>query len=120
MNDSRVYSLYVTDYTKNAFTMPVQAEWCADRLSEYVLKIEVWDEAIEHTQTMRPGEYYSIKNARMRTSQGGFLEGKLVQDKIRQLEEEEESHDSHFKALLKCVSFLNLYLQNPHDSGFKA
>ncbi|KAF5381117.1 hypothetical protein D9615_004129 [Tricholomella constricta] len=105
MNDNGVYSLYVTDYTVNEAITPVQAEWCPAGLADHVLKIEAWDAAVEVVQTMFVGEYYSIKNARMKFSQGGYLEGKLNEQKVRKLDVEEDSDvDRHFKALLERKS----------------
>lgn len=90
-NDNNVYSVYVTDYTRHPAATPVQSAWCPKKLSDYVLKIEMWDAAAAKARTMATGEYYYIKNARMRLSRGGHVEGKVVEDKIFQLENKQDS-----------------------------
>ncbi|KAG5645070.1 hypothetical protein DXG03_007160 [Asterophora parasitica] len=102
VNDTNVYSLYVTDYTVNEAITPTEADWCPRGLADRVLKIEMWDAAREYADMMFVGEYYSIKNARMRLSRGGYVEGKLAQNKTRKLVVEEDGKiDQHFKALLE-------------------
>lgn len=93
----------MTDYTRNNQTKGVQGKWCPTPLSDFVLQIEMWDEAAKIGQTMREGEYYLIKNARMRASREGFLEGKVSESKIIQLDEEDAQTNSHLQALLEFV-----------------
>jgi ssDNA-binding domain of telomere protection protein len=102
-NFNGVHTLYVTDYTHNGQVRGVQSNWCPNSLSDYVLQMEMWDDAAEIAQTMREGNYYLIKNARMRNSSAGYLEGKVVQPKIIQLEEEDAQRNSHLQALLEFV-----------------
>lgn len=62
----------------------------------------MWDDAARFAESfMKPGEYYSLKNAKMRIGQGGFMEAKMQQDKITQLEEGDSQKDIHFEALLR-------------------
>jgi hypothetical protein len=96
-----VYTLFVTDYTRNEQIPVFQASWCSSFLSEYLLKLEMWDAAAEAAQNMRPGQYYLIKNARMRISTGGFLEGKVAQAKITKLKEVDAETNIHLKSLLE-------------------
>jgi hypothetical protein len=63
----------------------------------------MWDGAAEIARMMREGEYYLIKNARMRANRGGFLEGKVAQSKIFLLEEQDAKTNVHLQALLECV-----------------
>jgi hypothetical protein len=97
----RVYTLFVTDYTRNEQTPLVQGNWCSSFLAEYVLQLEMWDAAAEEAQNMRPGHYYLIKNARMRISTAGYLEGKVAQAKITELEEADAERNIHLKSLLE-------------------
>ncbi|KAF8623517.1 hypothetical protein AX15_006294 [Amanita polypyramis BW_CC] len=99
-NNNEVYSLYVTDYTKHDHISPVQANWCSPELSEYVLKMEMWDTAAKTGPTMEPGTYYAISNARMRLSKAGYLEGKVVLPKIIKLNEGDADRNPHLKDLL--------------------
>ncbi|KAF8969864.1 hypothetical protein BDZ97DRAFT_1793052 [Flammula alnicola] len=99
-NSNMVYTLYVTDYTRNDQMTAVQANWCPASLSELVLQLEMWDTAAEIAQNMRPGQFYFIKNARMKHNSSGYLEGKVAQDKIARLAEDDTTN-VHLKALLE-------------------
>jgi hypothetical protein len=101
LNDNNVLSLFVTDYTANVATSPVTGAWCPTRLADLVLKIEVWDAAVDGANDMLEGDFYSIKNVRARLSRGGFIEGKLVEPKICRLEESDASYDVQLRALLE-------------------
>lgn len=105
LNPNGVHTVYVTDYTRNDQTAGVQSHWCPTSLSEFVLQMEMWDDAAEVAQTMREGEYYHIKNARMLANPNGYLEGKVVQSKIVQLEETDAETDIHLRSLLESVDY---------------
>ena len=81
----------------------VQSNWCPSSLSEFVLQMEMWDDAAQVAQTMKEGEYYLIKNARMRANHDGYLEGKVTQSKIYQLEETDAEKNVHLRSLLESV-----------------
>lgn len=68
----------------------------------------MWDNAASTARSIVTGQYYSVKNVRMRQTPGGYLEGKLVEAKIDKLEEEEAAHNPFLKSLLQSVflSFL--------------
>lgn len=105
LNDNDVYSLYATDYTKNSMMTPVQGVWCPPELADRILKIEMWDAAGALAQTMEPGEYWFLRNCRMKQSQGGYLEGTMqLAEKVVRLEASEAEHNPHFAALLQCVA----------------
>ena len=71
----------------------------------------MWDDAAKVGQIMMAGEYYCIKNARMRVSRGGYVEGKIVEPKIEKLEPEEANKNPFLKALLEyVVSLLFCYV----------
>ena len=93
----------MTDYTHNHQVAGVQSSWCPTSLSDLVLQMEMWDEAAEVARTMREGEYYLIKNARMRANFNGYLEGKVVESKIVQLEETDVETNVHLRSLLESV-----------------
>ena len=101
MNSNEVFSLYITDYTRNDKGKPVQGDWCPPELSDYVVKMEMWDSASKVGPTMKPGTYYTMSNARMRMSRGGYLEAKMVLPKITRLNEDEAARIPHFKDLLE-------------------
>ncbi|KAJ6618805.1 hypothetical protein B0H10DRAFT_2028043 [Mycena sp. CBHHK59/15] len=100
-NDSGPYSLYVTDYTALTGAYPCQANWCPATLADYILRIELWDAALELAPTMLAGEFYLLKNVRMKMSGGGYLEAKLSEAKIQKLKPDDEEKFPHFKALLE-------------------
>lgn len=87
----------MTDYSKHPELPPVVASWCPAGLSEYILKIELWDKAAELAPQLRGHEYYTIRNVRMRVSNGRTLEGKCVEDKIVLADKD----SAHVNGLLK-------------------
>lgn len=93
----------MTDYTRNDQMAGVQSNWCPTSLSDFVLQMEMWDDAAEVARTMREGEYYHIKNARMRANPNGYLEGKVAQSKIVRLEETDVETNIHLQSLLESV-----------------
>ncbi|KAF9014016.1 hypothetical protein BDQ17DRAFT_435738 [Cyathus striatus] len=99
-SNPNVYSLYVTDYTRNAQTRPCTSQWCSVSLQDYVLQIEMWDAAANIGETMRAGEFYHIQNVRLQVRKSGYLEGKLNENKIRLLSEHETASNHHLQALL--------------------
>lgn len=85
----------------------MQASWCPPELADRVFKIEMWDDASRLAQTMEKGDYWFLRNVRMRISFGGYLEGNMQQvEKVRKLEENEESSNIHLMALLESVKFI--------------
>jgi len=78
-----------------------QAQWCPPSLSDMILQAEFWDRSAERAQTMKVGEYYFIKNARMRISNGGYLEAKVADATITQLHEKDAESEPNLKALLQ-------------------
>ncbi|KAI0672845.1 hypothetical protein C8Q78DRAFT_1021641 [Trametes maxima] len=101
-NENGVYSVFVTDYTRNSNVSPTQGEWCPPRLVPYVLRIEMWDSSARVGPTMQAGEYYSIRNLRTRISSGGYLEGKMQEgEKIAQLDEDQLENHPRLAELLK-------------------
>lgn len=99
-NDNGVYSLYVTDYTRNECITPVQAPWCHPKLQDNVLKVEMWEEAAELGAKMTAGDYFSMGNVRMKVSSGGYVEGTISDRKIRRLDVDELEHEPHLADLL--------------------
>ena len=93
----------MTDYTRNDQAAGVQSSWCPTSLSEFVLQMELWDGAAEVARTMREGEYYHIKNARMRANHAGYLEAKVTEPKIVQLEETDAETNIYLQSLLESV-----------------
>lgn len=101
-NNGGVYSIYVTDYTKNSSLTPVHASWCQPALAPYVMRIEMWNSAMQVGKDMRPQEFFALDNVRMRVSSGGHWEGKFVEGrKARKLDEDELEGEPHLAALLE-------------------
>jgi hypothetical protein len=104
MNDNGVYSLYVTDYTHNESINPVSASWCTPALADLVFKIELWNEASLKGSELKPGDYYEVKNVRMKESTGGYWEGSFSEVKrLRLLDDEVLDEEPHLVDLLRCV-----------------
>lgn len=92
--------MYVTDYTENPHTYPVQANWCPPELSKYVFRMEMWDNAKLSAPMMQPGELWSFINSRLMAKT--YFEGKLVEiHKSKKLDETQSDQDPHLRALLE-------------------
>lgn len=99
-NDNGVYSLYVTDFTKNP-ALANNDRWPKIRQGT-VLKIEMWDAAASRGPSLKNKGYYLLENCRM-LNQENYLQAKIVEPKIRELSKEDERDmaDPRFAALLK-------------------
>ncbi|KAI0807789.1 hypothetical protein C8Q74DRAFT_1322450 [Fomes fomentarius] len=97
-----IYTLFVTDYTCHPSASPTQGSWCPPQLAEIVMPVELWEGATAVGPKMQPGEFYSIRNIKLRLSGGGYMEGKMVEgEKITKLDEDELENQPHLVALLK-------------------
>ncbi|KAI0748478.1 hypothetical protein C8Q80DRAFT_1104088 [Daedaleopsis nitida] len=97
-----VYKIYVTDYTRNQFASPTQGSWCPPKLAEVVVPVELWESSTALGPTMQAGEFYSIRNIKLRMGGGGYVEGKMVEaEKITKLDEDELENRPHLVALLR-------------------
>ncbi|PIL24317.1 hypothetical protein GSI_14070 [Ganoderma sinense ZZ0214-1] len=102
---NNTYTVFVTDYTHNPDVAPVQATWCPPKLAEVAVQVELWDSSSMVGPTMQVGEYYYIRNMRLKRSGGGFLEGRMQEgNKIQKLDEDELESQPHLVELLKWVS----------------
>ena len=74
-------------------------------LADRVLRIEMWrDKAVTLARQMKPGEYWSLENVRMKVSNGGHIEGSLSEaDKARKLSTADLDLNHCLQALLQCV-----------------
>ncbi|KAJ3555854.1 hypothetical protein NM688_g2350 [Phlebia brevispora] len=100
-NDNGVWSVYVTDYTSNEGLADLNVSWSDSSLVNRILKVEMWDAAGDVAANMQPGEFYSIRNMRMKLSNGGYWEGKAVQGhKIRRLDDDELESEPNLRDLL--------------------
>ena len=108
MADNGVFSLYVTDYTRNDQVAIVQNNWWPSSISDRILLIEMWDAAAEMGPSLKTGDFIYIGNARMVTNHyTGYLQAKLQQNKIRRLLETDT--DPHLSDLLEWA-YLFIYL----------
>ncbi|KAI0077127.1 hypothetical protein K474DRAFT_1662065 [Panus rudis PR-1116 ss-1] len=76
--------LFVTDYTRNT-ELPRASCDAPPGLEEYIFAIEMWMEAKNRAETMHPGEFYKLKNVRMKTDKYGTREVTVSEDKILKL-----------------------------------
>ncbi len=92
----------MTDYTSNDGLPVVDASWSDSSLAKKILKAEMWDSSAEVAANMQSGEYYSIRNMKMRVSGGGYLEAKSAEGrKIRKLDDDELENEPELQALLR-------------------
>lgn len=64
----------------------------------------MWDSASQLAQIMEPGEYWSLRNARMKVSGAGYMEGTMqLAEKVQKLDENAPTRDPHLQALLEFV-----------------
>ncbi|TFK94811.1 hypothetical protein K466DRAFT_508902 [Polyporus arcularius HHB13444] len=98
-----VYMLFVTDYTRHQCMPQTHGSWCPPKLAEVVLPVELWDSAAARGPTMKPGEFYSMRNIKLKWGGGGtYLEGKMVEgQKITKLDEDQLEGEPHLVELLK-------------------
>jgi hypothetical protein len=62
----------------------------------------MWDSCKELSTKMNPGQLWLFVNVRMRNSNGGYVEGKLVEAKKQsQLVEDDADNHPHLRALLE-------------------
>ena len=96
--------LFVTDYTRHPSMPSTHGSWCPPKLAEVVLPVELWDSATARGPAMKPGEFYSIRNMKLKWSGNDFVEGKMVEgQKIAKLDEDQLEGEPHLVELLKCV-----------------
>lgn len=96
-------AVYVTDYTTNELLPAVDGAWCDPSLAQRILKVEFWDRAAEYAEKMQGGEYYALRNVRMKVSHGGYVEAKMVEGngKIRKLDADELEEEPFLVNLLR-------------------
>ncbi|KAI0723872.1 hypothetical protein C8T65DRAFT_734380 [Cerioporus squamosus] len=97
-----VYMLFVTDYTRHQCMPPTHGSWCPPKLAEVVLPVELWESAAARGPTMKAGEFYSMRNIKLKWGGSGYLEGKMVEgQKITKLDEDQLEGEPHLVELLK-------------------
>lgn len=104
-NENGVYTLFVTDYTRNNSIVPVEKDMWPKQLCDKVLKFELFAPAAEKGPAIaeRKG-YYFFGNCRMKVSTGGYWEATWSQiNKMRRLDEDELEAEPHLAELLKWV-----------------
>lgn len=102
-NENGVYTLFVTDYTRNNSIVPVEKDMWPKQLCDKVLKFELFAPAAEKGPAIaeRKG-YYFFGNCRMKVSTGGYWEATWSQiNKMRRLDEDELEAEPHLAELLK-------------------
>jgi hypothetical protein len=63
-------------------------------------------DAVALALKMKPGEYWSLDNVRMKLSNGGYIEGSFSEAaKARKLSVADVDTNHHLQALLQCVLF---------------
>ncbi|KAI0318821.1 hypothetical protein OF83DRAFT_1113891 [Amylostereum chailletii] len=97
-----MYTIWVTDYTSKQGAQEVTTEWCPANLSTKVFRVELWEEAVDLGPKMKPGEFWSIGNMRMKTDSRGFYEGSFSEvRKAHRLEPDEAQYNPYLKELFE-------------------
>lgn len=65
----------------------------------------MWDAARELGPQMLAGDYYWLKNVRMKSDRDGYREAKLVETKTLKLDPADADAYPHLKALIRFVMF---------------
>ncbi|TCD67277.1 hypothetical protein EIP91_000299 [Steccherinum ochraceum] len=84
-----IYTLWVTDYTKNEGLPEVERGWAPPALAQMVLRIEFWNDAAAYAEAVvKTGEFYQIRNVRVKLDGAGNLEGSFSEvDKLQRADE---------------------------------
>lgn len=97
-----MYTVFVTDYTGRNGLPTITSEWCPANLTDKVFRIEMWEEAVHGAQDMKPGEFWSFGNMRMKIDSKGFFEGSFSEIwKAHKLDPEEAEHNPYLLALIQ-------------------
>ena len=94
-------NVFATDYTKPVNAYPLTSEQWPPPLDPYILKFEFWDAASAAARLMIPGELYYVSNARLRSNTGGYMEGKVVENKVTLLDPYEADSHAFLRDLLE-------------------
>jgi hypothetical protein len=108
-SDGGVVDLFVTDYTSH----PHIGDYFSAEFADRVLKIEMNDAAAEFGEEMKDGDYWFLRNTRIKQGPfSGLMEGRLREKNgVRRLDPKILLNEHHFQALLKCARISPLYLQ---------
>ncbi|KAF7295511.1 Telo-bind domain-containing protein [Mycena indigotica] len=85
--NEKTYTLYLTDYTEIPEARSCHQDWCPSALSGCVLRLEMFDKARQIGPTMTVGQIYCLKNIRKDFFYDNKLQGKIVENKISKLNE---------------------------------
>ena len=97
-----MFAVYVTDYTQNAHASPIQGTWCPAALVGVVMQVEFSHTSYDVAADMKPGDYYSLRNMRLKVASGGYLEGRIQEaNKLIKLDEDDLENQPHLTELLK-------------------
>ena len=94
--------MYVTDYTHNAQASSTHGTWCPAQYADVVLHVEFSHTSYDTAATMQPGEYYCLRNIRLKLGPSGYVEGRMQEaHKITKLDEDDLENQPHLTELLK-------------------
>ena len=100
--------MFVTDYTHKPGVREVEMQWCPPNLNDKVLQIGMWENAERLGSEMKPGEFWTLNNMRLKTTPDGCFEGTFseVHQAHRLTEGKDGLTNPHFAALLQFVKFI--------------
>ena len=108
-NQYGIVNVFVTDYTLN----PHIGDFFSAELADRVLRLEMNDAAADLEQDMKAGDYWFLKNTRVKIGfEKGLLEGRLRENRgVRKLDPKDLLNEPHFEALLRCAWLSPLRVQ---------
>jgi hypothetical protein len=100
--------IFVTDYSPH----PHVGDFFSAELADRVIKIEMNDTAADLQEEMKVGDYWFLKNTRIKIGfESGLMEGRLREsDGVRKLDPNDLLNEPHFEALLRYGLRLLLHL----------
>ncbi|KAF7363806.1 Telo-bind domain-containing protein [Mycena sanguinolenta] len=99
--NGQTHRIYVTDGTPLQGAQPCRISEVPLSLIDFVMPIEMWDDARLEGPNILSNEYYLLKNVRLKQSRDGYAEGKLVEAKIYKLERDSVDQNPNLKALVE-------------------
>ncbi|KAJ6502133.1 hypothetical protein C8R45DRAFT_895417, partial [Mycena sanguinolenta] len=99
--NGQTHRLYVTDGTPLQGAQPCHISEVPLSLVDFVMPIEMWDDARLEGPKILPNEYYLLKNVRMKRSKENYAEGKMQEAKIYKFERDAVDQNPNLKALVE-------------------
>jgi hypothetical protein len=96
-----IVEVFATDYSLH----PHIGDFFSAELADRVMRIEMNEAAADLEENMKPGDYWFLKNTRVKCGhETSLLEGRLRENKgVRKLDSSDLLNEPYFEALLRCA-----------------